>query len=298
MARVDDTLMAVTQNEIYRSPDNGLNFEKIWEGDKNINFRQLIASKHQKELVFASGANLLISQDYGKTFLDITERLQGKLTNDEHRIIRRLALSEDPNIPGRWLVLYQYGGNTIIEETKDNGTNWEIIYKAGYFNRFDVHHNEIAIAPSNSAIVLIGGVRCFLSLDSGRRVPQFTNPNYQSPQFVHDDIRAMKVLNENTFVLGHDGGISVTFDQGAKWWDLSGKDLNLTMAIGLGIADEGDTYYVGYQDLGVMKYDGKKWLHLGEIYGDGGDNISKDDHLLFFRNGRLQQMEKSNYKNR
>lgn len=297
MARVDDTLMAVTQKEIYRSTDNGLNFEKIWEGDKSINFRHLVSSKHRKELMFASGANLLVSQDYGKTFLDITDRLHGKLTNDEHRIIRRLALSEDPNIPGRWLVLYQFGGHTIIEETKDDGANWEIMYKAGYFNRFDVHHNEIAIAPNNSGVVLIGGVRCFLSLDSGRRFTQITNPNYQNPQFVHDDIRSMKVLNENTFVLGHDGGISITFDQGAKWWDLSGKDLNLTMAIGLGIADDGDTYYVGYQDLGVMKYEGKKWIHLGEIYGDGGDNISKDDHLLFFRNGRLQQMEKLNYKN-
>jgi photosystem II stability/assembly factor-like uncharacterized protein len=296
LARIQDTIIVLTQNEIYRSEDNGQTFNKIHESDKLMNFRHIQPSQHSPNLVFASGSNLLVSLDYGKTYTDITDRLVGKPKDDQHRVVRRLALSEDPNIAGRWLVLYQFGGRTFIEETRDDGKNWKTLYSAGYFNRFDVHHNEIAIAPGNSQVVLIGGVRTYLSTDSGYHFKQVTYPNYKSPQFVHDDIRSMKLVDENTFILGHDGGLSITFDQGQRWWDLTGKGLNLSMAIGLGLSEDENSYFVGYQDLGVMRYDGKNWLHLGEIYGDGGDNISKRNHLLFFRNGRLQEIKKDEFK--
>lgn len=291
----DSTLLACTPNSIYYSADFGKTWNECFLA-KKIDFRTVVFSKHTRELVFASGNRLLKSENNGLEWQDITEFLSvydEKIASKMSPNIERIAFCEDPNSKGRYLAFYSTNNKTYVDESIDEGLSWSNLHTSVSIRRIDIHHAEIKVAPGNSAIILLGGVRAYLSKDGGQSFEQVTFPFYQDRRFAHDDIRGIEMLSANEFFLATDGGVFRTIDTGKVWQNVSGKGLNTMQIYGLGLFKSGEIM-LGCQDLGTFKVKDKKWLNIGTLYGDGGDAIDVKNDYLTFSGGAIRKMEKSN----
>ncbi len=285
--------LAAGPERIYKTEDGGKNWSEVYGRDQ-MNFRTILKAKKAKKC-FAAGSRLLLSEDAGDSWNDITDRLTlNRAYTSKPKIIQRIAICEDPNRKNRFLACYSYGGFTYVDQSTDGGENWEQLYRHRKIRRLDIHHAEIAIAPGNSDIVVIGAVKSYLSRDGGKSFEQMTFPLYKSPQFAHDDIRSVFLLDSLNFYLGTDGGVFHSADGGRSWKDLNGRGLCGVMAYGLGI--NGDRILLGCQDLGYLEFSNGEWKNLGEMYGDGGDVLLRNDKVYSILGGNLRVSRALDYK--
>jgi photosystem II stability/assembly factor-like uncharacterized protein len=291
----DSNMVACTPNAIYHSNNLGETWKEVFS-DEKIDFRTAIFSNYKLNLCFASGNRLYKSLDAGKNWEDITQRLgiyNPKVATKINYKFERIAFCEDPNIQGRYLAFYSYGKQTYIDESLDFGESWENIYTSYAISRIDIHHAEIAIAPGNSDIIVLGGVRAYVSKNGGATFSQVTFPFYLDNRFAHDDIRGMQLFSPNEFFLATDGGLFRTTDTGATWQNVSGKNLTMMQIYGLAELKNGEIM-LGCQDLGTFKVRKKQWLNVGILYGDGGDVLELDNDYLTLSGGAIRKMEKGN----
>lgn len=285
--------LAAGPERIYKTDDRGKSWREVYGRDQ-MNFRTLLKAKKGKKC-FAAGTKLLRSLDAGEHWEDLTERLSlNRSYTSKPKIIQRIALCEDPNQKDRFLAAYSYGGYCYVDVSNDGGDSWDQLYRHRKIRRFDIHHAEIAVAPGNSNIVVLGAVKSYLSKDGGKSFEQMTFPIYQSPAFVHDDVRSIYLLDSLNFYLGTDGGVFYSADGGKSWKDLNGKGLCGMMAYGIG--KNGDKLLLGCQDLGYMEYDHGQWTNLGQMYGDGGEVLQRDDKLYSILGGNLRVNRSSDYR--
>ena len=282
--------LAASPDKLYRTEDKGENWSIVLQGEQ-LNFRQLLIAQSKKKCLVA-GSRLYKSEDAGLSWTDITHRLSlSEEPSASMKQLQRIAICEDPNQKDRYLAAYSHSGYTYVDETVDGGVNWLRIYKHRKIRRFDINHAEIAIAPGNSSIVLLGAVTCFISRDSGRSFEQITNSIHGRADFVHDDIRSLVLLDSQRFFLGTDGGVFRSIDGGKSWEDISGKGLAANMIYGVGLSSEG--VLVGCQDVGYMRYSISEdsWTHLGEWYGDGGDALEHQGAVYGVIGGRMRLLK-------
>ena len=290
-----ECMLAASPSKIYKSEDNGKSWiPTLAEQNKNFDFRQVVVSKYKSKVCFASGNQLFKSTDAGDSWENISSRLSVFQTDEASKVkLQRIAICLDPNQKKRILALYSYAGYTIVDESTDGGKNWTLLYRHRKIQRIDINHAEIAIAPGNSNYILIGGVRAYLSTNGGQDFNQITFPNYGTPQFVHDDIRAVIMIDSLTYYLGTDGGIVKTSDAGKSWQSLNGYGLTAMMIYGIGLVNEG--FMVGCQDLGSFSYQNGEWTNIGRLYGDGGDALQVDGKVYSMLGGNLRVMSSSDY---
>lgn len=282
------TILKATPTTIYISKDRGENWTKSYfKEDINFNFRQTLRASKKKKWCFASGSHLIMSKNKGKDWLPITHRLSVYADSSlKDAKIQRIAFCSDPNKKKRFLALYSYRGITYLDESTDGCKSFKLLYSSKTIQRVDINHAEIAIAPGNSNVIVIGAVRAYKSIDGGKSFSQMTFPYYKTPQFVHDDIRSMVLKDSLNFYLGTDGGVFKTLDGGQSWQNLNGKGLTAMMIYGLGIIDSG--FAVGCQDLGTFVYRDSQWLNLGNYYGDGGDVLQVGNKVYTILRGDLR----------
>ena len=286
-------LLAASPNKIYRSEDKGKSWNVVFQQDA-LNFRQLLIAKMAKKCL-AAGGQLLLSEDAGATWLDITDRLSFADDMDSRNSgIQRIAICEDPNIKDHFLACYTYGGFTIVDESWDGAKSWTQLYKHRRIRRLDIHHAEIAIAPGNSKIIVIGAVKSYISRNGGKDFEQMSFPTYKTPQFVHDDVRSLFLQDSSTFYLGTDGGVYKSSDGGRSWQDINGQGLTAMMIYGLGFSNE--SLMIGCQDLGYFTYKDSNWLNLGHLYGDGGDALEIGDRTFTVLGGMMRVLNSETQK--
>lgn len=289
-----DVFLAASNNTIYRSKDLGHNWKNVYTAEKP-DFRSIVFL--QDSLCFVAGNRLLMSNDGGITWQNRTNDLSFyQKTKVSRKQPQRIAITQDPNQLNRVLVLYAIGNQVFVDESTDYGKSWNNIFNTYKIRRIDIHHAEIGIAQGNSNIVLIGGVRAYLSKDGGKTFQQITYPKYQSHQFAHDDIRGIELKSVNEMYLATDGGVFRSTDTGNTLQNVSGKGLNSMQIYGVGFVHEGMA--VGCQDLGtfILKNKGKDWLNLASLYGDGGDVLNQDTSFLALMSGTVRLMQYDNLK--
>ncbi len=138
------------------------------------------------------------------------------------------AGSPDPTRDGVW-------------RSDDKGKTWRFLSNC---NDRAMYYSQIRVDPSNDQVVFAGGAPFFKSTDGGKTFSQVQG-------IVHTDNHAIWVdpKNGNHVIIGNDGGLDVTYDQGETWEFLN------TMAVGQFYAvavDMRKPYYVygGLQDNG------------------------------------------------
>lgn len=285
--------LAASYNTIYRSGDRGNSWEIVYTADKP-DFRSLLFL--DDTLCTAAGNRLLLSNNGGLDWNDETQKLGYTKTKRAAKVPQRIAVTQDPNLPNRLLVLYSIDNQVFVDESLDCGRSWVTIFNTYTIRRVDVHHAEIGVVPGNSNLVLIGGVRAYLSKDGGRSFKQVTYPQNLSDRFAHDDIRGIELKSVNELYLATDGGVFMSRDTGNTWQNVSGKGLNTMQIYGVGFVRNG--LAVGCQDLGtfMVENEGKDWLNLASLYGDGGDVLHQDTSFLALMSGTVRLLQYSNLK--
>lgn len=165
------------------------------------------------------------------------------------------APKPDPNKSGIW-------------RSEDGGNTWKFLSNDG--DRW-MYYSQIRIDPTNPQIVYQGGAPFFKSTDGGRTWTRVGGVG-------HSDHHAIWInpKNNNHILLGNDGGLDISYDQGQTWEAIALMAVGQFYAIS---ADMQKPYYIcgGLQDngswcgpsavrnnVGILNHD---WFRIGG--GDG-----------------------------
>jgi photosystem II stability/assembly factor-like uncharacterized protein len=153
----------------------------------------------------------------------------------------------DPNREGIW-------------RSDDGGKSWQ--FRSNNNNR-PMYYSKIRVDPSNPEIVYTTGANASKSTDGGKK---FDSMDGQS----HGDHHQLWInpRNGNHLIIGNDGGIDVSYDQGETWEEISLMALGQFYAIS---ADMRKPYYVcgGLQDNG-------SWCGPSAVRSNGSGILNSD----------------------
>ena len=129
-----------------------------------------------------------------------------------------------------------------VWRSDDKGKTWRLVSNE---NNRPMYYSQIRVDPSNPENVCVGGLNFSKSTDGGKK---FTS---LQPGIAHSDHHAIWIdpKNGNHILIGNDGGLDVSYDQGATWEFINTIPAAQLYAIA---ADMRKPYYVygGLQDNG------------------------------------------------
>lgn len=290
--------VACTETDVYASYDATDTWTKILdhEDKERITFRHLVLDDQDEQRMIASGAELFFTEDGGKSWQNRSTKLtfwpDRKSAKDS--LPSRFAVTVNPQNHNQVMVVYSYKRISYIDRSDDFGKTWYRVLKAREFDRVDLNHAEIVWHPTDSNTVLVGSVRLYKSDNQGKTFDLVSVPNYKHRQFMHDDIRALSILNSGSIWVGNDGGVSLSTDSGKSWIDKSGRGLQVAQFYDIAV-DKG-RLVGGCQDMSTLLYYGETWHHTSAIYGDGGMNLIQDSTLYVMQNG--MRIRKGSFSNK
>ncbi|MGK0368723.1 MAG: photosystem II stability/assembly factor-like uncharacterized protein [Bacteroidia bacterium] len=281
-------LAACTPTQVYFSMNSGDTWELLIE-DKEEDFKTVLFHSSKPDELWIGGKSLRVANLSTKIVTDKTPQLSAN-TEDTNKEISRIAICQDPNNDNRFLAFYGLSRSGVLDESLDGGKTWHVLNDGKRIERADRHHTEVAIAPGNSNVIVLGTFRTYLSIDNGKSFTTITHPGKDNPRFAHDDIRELSIKSDQEFYIATDGGIFGTLDGGDNWENLSGKGLVGMQIYGIDILAD-NSVLMGTQDMGYFSYHNGEWSHLGLFYGDGGDALQIGDKIYIIMGGRLRQID-------
>jgi photosystem II stability/assembly factor-like uncharacterized protein len=99
---------------------------------------------------------------------------------------------------------------TGLYRSDDAGSTWKKVNNA---NPRPMYFSQVRIDPNDTDIVYLGGVGLHQTLDAGKTIAT------DIAQPIHDDIHAIWIdpSNSNHLIIGNDGGLAYSYDQGKTW---------------------------------------------------------------------------------
>ncbi|MES2796837.1 MAG: glycosyl hydrolase [Bacteroidota bacterium] len=136
-----------------------------------------------------------------------------------------------------------------VYKSNDAGKSWARThqnYLDAVFNTYGYYFGTIHVAPSNDEKIVIPGYQIVQSIDGGKSFQSMNAPN------VHADHHSLWInpKNENHLILGNDGGINISYDNGKNWSFANTAALGTFYAIQVDMATPYNVYG-GLQDNGV-----------------------------------------------
>ncbi len=156
-----------------------------------------------------------------------------------------------------------------VWRSDDGGRTWRVVSNT---NDRPMYYSQIRVDPGNADIVFLGGAPAFKSVDGGKTFQTIQN-------LAHSDHHAIWInpKNSNHVIYGNDGGLDVSYDQGATWDFINTKATGQFYAIS---ADMRRPYFVcgGLQDNGSWCGPSAKRNAVGILNSDwyrvgGGDGF-------------------------
>jgi photosystem II stability/assembly factor-like uncharacterized protein len=128
-----------------------------------------------------------------------------------------------------------------VWRSDDGGRTWNFLSNN---NNRPMYYSQIRVDPNNDQIVYTLGAGASKSTDGGKTFQPMTGPS-------HGDHHALWInpRNSNHLIIGNDGGIDASYDQGQTWEEMATQATGQFYAIS---ADMRKPYYVcgGLQDNG------------------------------------------------
>jgi photosystem II stability/assembly factor-like uncharacterized protein len=161
-----------------------------------------------------------------------------------------------------------------IWRSDDRGKTWRCVSNN---NNRPMYYSQIRVDPSNPEIVYTGGLNFSKSTDGGKTFKNLTG-------VAHSDHHAIWInpKNGNHVLVGNDGGLDVTYDQGETFEFLNTIPAAQFYAVS---ADMRKPYYVcgGLQDNG--SWCGPSAVRTGGGFGGGGGAAAGITNADWFRVG-------------
>lgn len=278
-------MIACTPTAIYYTTAGSSAWEEVYR-DKAADFREVLIDASGS--LWVCGNRLMHSTD-GINWEDKSSRLTIK------GALERVSIAQDLQNTNRFLAFYGEQYNGVIDQSYDGGKTWSRLYASRKVSRADIHHTTIGIAPDDSNTIVLGTYRAYISTDGGKSFEVATTPRKYAANFAHDDIRNLYVLASNDIYLCTDGGVFHSIDTGKTWDNRTGKGLTITQILGMHLMED-ESIVMGCQDLGFFQYKKKKWTHLGDYYGDGGDAIETRQGINILLSGRMKKINAATLK--
>ncbi|MFN8353028.1 MAG: glycosyl hydrolase [Spirosomataceae bacterium] len=153
-----------------------------------------------------------------------------------------------------------------VYRSDDAGTTWRRTHKDFFqsvFNTYGYVFATIHVSPSNPDKIVIPGFQIIKSEDGGKTFQGINAPN------VHADHHViwMNPKNDKHMILGNDGGLNITYDNGKTWFFANTPAVGQFYAINVDMAKPYNVYG-GLQDNGVW-YGPSTYRHSYEWYAEG-----------------------------
>ena len=184
-----------------------------------------------------------------------------------------------------------------VWRSDDKGKTWRIVSNE---NNRPMYYSQIRVDPSNAENVYVGGLNFSKSTDGGKRFVSLQSG------IAHSDNHAIWINPKDGkhILLGNDGGLNVTYDQGATWEFINTIPAAQFYAVA---ADMRKPYYVygGLQDNGSWGGPSQTRNQQGITNADwyrvgGGDGfyaqIDPTDHTIVFSESQGGNMNRVDLK--
>jgi len=182
-----------------------------------------------------------------------------------------------------------------VWRSDDKGKTWRIVSNE---NNRPMYYSQIRVSPRNPEIVFVGGLNFSRSTDGGKTFKSL------QPGIAHSDHHAIWVdpNNDNHLMIGNDGGLDVSYDQGDTWEFVNTIAAAQFYAVA---ADMRKPYYVygGLQDNGSWGAPSQTRSQAGITNADwfrigGGDGFyaqaDPSDHNIIYsesQNGAMNRLD-------
>lgn len=275
---------------VYKSTNGGSSWTSTSSGS---NANCLVIDPSSTEVLYTttggSGTNTIKKTTNGGT---AWATLTGGLPADGRRT--QLAMA-----PSNTQVLYasianSSGGLYGLYRTTDGGANWTLQASSpNYLSSQGWYDNAVTVHPTNSNIVVTGGLDLYVSTDGGSTLTQKTVwSTTSSSNMSHADIHFLG-YNGSILYCGSDGGVYKSTNDGTSW-----TDLNQTISTLQYQSADFDPFspqklYGGTQDnnLETSTNNGTSWIQ--RTTGDGGYSIVDSGNTNFvygqYVNGSLKR---------
>lgn len=293
-------LLIATNNGIYRTADGGASWDSTLTTFK---FYDIEFHPTNPSIVYASGTStdsiiVMKSTDAGITFTK-THGIKREKNYENKTVINRSCLGVSTAnssyvylLAGPCTVAGQFQGfyrSTDAGETFTLRTNSPNILGASSLgaDAKDQHNYDLCVAvnPSNSSRVACGGIKLWTSTNGGSSF-SWQDDYVSNFSYYHADVHDMAYhpLNSSKLYMCCDGGVYVSFDNGANWISVSGNlgvtqyyKIGTSTGSGLGLEN---VVIGGTQDNGSNKRGSGGSSTFSPLTGsDGMDCLIDPDNL-------------------
>lgn len=264
---------------VYRTRDGGATWELVLHVDDHTGVIDLVMDPADPNTLFAAayqrqrtgwgyngggpGSGIYRTTDGGDTWQEMTRGLpegdKGRIGLDIYRRDPNIVFAvveADKRRPGQGFG--DGGGGSAkngVYRSTDRGLTWE---QTSTTNNRPMYYSQIRVDPNDPERIYLGGSNLFRSSDGGRT---FTS---DAASGVHSDHHALWIdpANSEHLLLGGDGGVSVTWDRGENWRQLTNISVSQFYEIDV---DMSDPYHVcgGLQDNGSWCAPSDTWSNQG-----------------------------------
>ena len=260
-----DIVHAVTTTGYFRSTNGGLNWTKNLSSFNGSGISDIAINPNNPNIIYCGrvGDGIFKSTNNGLNFSKVTT--PGIPTSDIGRVSLTIGTSNSNKI---YAMIESATGDSTkgIFMTANDGASWtdvsptsNVLGNQGWYN------NVMGVCPTNSNIVLAGGVRLYRSANSGITWTQITDND------VHVDQHAIEwTANGSDVYIGNDGGVMVSYDQGVTY-SSSINYLPITQYVNFDVGESNrGVIFGGSQDNGFTgtTNGGTSWIYTKG--GDGG----------------------------
>lgn len=242
----------------------------VWERIKRSHFYDIEFSPIDPDHIIAGGEKLLESTDGGETWKSIKVPTY---SNDLEFPFRRVSVEWSKSNPNKvWIVLTRSTkfsksdqGPAFLFEYDLNSGSWTQVrsLKERMNNVIVSRARAFAVSPKTDSLIMVGNVKpIYRSENGGRDFEKIKGGQ------MHDDIHHILFSEDGQTVwASHDGGVSVSKDQGLTWTK-SDDGIGVANVFGLSVAQTQDerVIYGGYDTGGTILKD-DLWKHIN--FGDG-----------------------------
>lgn len=135
-----------------------------------------------------------------------------------------------------------------LYRSNNGGETWQRTHKKNIdiYNTYGYYFGRLTVSPSNPEKVIILGITAQLSKDGGA---SFTTMDKRNTHSDHH-FAWINPLRENHFIIGNDGGVNISYDDGANWFKANTPAVGQFYTV---TTDNARPYkvYGGLQDNGV-----------------------------------------------